>query len=135
MPDNHKPIFAQTIRDGAVTIQSADGTNSKQLFPAGTNGSLVDMISVTSDSEQQHNLKLSLLKEGVEYPMGVVAIASYAGNNSNVRPGRVLDLSLLPYLNGDGEVRIAGGSSLQVSADPALPAGKTMSIVAMGGDF
>jgi len=126
---NTKPIFAGTPKTPGVTLTSADGTSKKPLITAGTNGTRVDSLHVATDDTAAADLAVYLTRDGVDQYLGTVPIPAGAGVAS------VAYVEMLDYLNAGNPMTLEAGLALTISAVAAITAGKTLTVIAWGGDF
>jgi len=134
------PMFAQTIANGYTKIVTADSTNYKTLLTAGANGSLVDLITVTSTDTSSRDLQFCITISGTDYIFCTVSVSANSGNTSSVglvsifdspRLGLTLGLPLLDS-NGNKLLRLGNGEVLKVKAVATVTAAREISVRASG---
>ena len=76
---NFKPIFQAAPKTLCVTRDNSDGTASVAVYTAGSNGGLVDSISVVSTDTAARILVLSIDYATTECSSGEVDIPACAG--------------------------------------------------------
>lgn len=135
MTANRNPVFPELITTDAVQIANADGTNAKALSTPGANGRNLTAVIATSTDTAAAVLNLSILKGGVTYPIGQTSVPAGAGTNGAAKAVNLLNAVDAPYLRPDGSLDLANGAVLQVAANLAVTAAKTVSVVAFGGDY
>lgn len=135
MPINRNPIFPEVVTTDAVQIVNADGTTAKTLSTPGTNGRNITSIPCVSDDTAAVTVNLSILKGGTSYRIGQTVVPIGAGTNGTAKPVNLLNTVDATWLKPDGSIDLANGAVLQVAANVAVTAAKTVNIVAMGGDY
>lgn len=135
MPANTSPIFPLVVQTSAVNIVNADGTNEKTLVTAGSNGTRVDVV-VMSTTEVVGNFISVILNDGAtSYVVGWLPVQSGAGTDNLNNAIKVLNLAYLPWLDASGSLFLKSGWTLKIAAKTAVAAGKTLSLVAFSGDY
>jgi len=132
------PIFIGSIKNGQTTVVNADSTNNKTLVTAGSSGSKVETISVTSDDTSARVFQIIETISSVDYILGEVNVPAGAGTDGTTKAVDVLNLTDLPWLRTDGSNRylfLASGSVLKVKAKVAVTTAKTVYFVAQYGDY
>jgi hypothetical protein len=129
------PSFLGTPAYGRQTIANADGTSTKDLFTAGASGSQVQAIMITTDETAARDLKIYIYDGTNTDLIGVVNVPIGAGNTSGVLAVNALDKSLLPWLPDDKVITLKAGFKIKIAAGTAVTSGKTITVVALGGDF
>lgn len=144
--------FTQTIRNPLVNLATSDGTiisglsstsilNTKLFLSAGSEGSIVKAISITSDDTAARNVAFYLNTDGgtSRYLIGVINVpitSGYTGTSINV------DVLNHPYLTGltiDQTGRqvlpLAAGASISVGVTTAITALKGIHIISVVEDY
>lgn len=135
MAANTSPIFVKNASAAAVTIVNADTTTKKTLVTAdATNGSRVLSVNAASDDTAAVNLDLWITISAVDYKLGVKQVPIGAGHTT-VAAASVLDPAMIPSLQADGSLLLGPGHVLKVSAQAAVTAGKTVTLIAQYGDY
>jgi hypothetical protein len=127
---SNNPMFEGSIRVAGIQIVNTDGTTKKTILTGATNGTRIDAIRVCSDDTSAVNLAFYINDGSTDYYIGNVPVASGTGYGT-VLPVEALT-SLSPVL---GYLVLPSGYSLKVNAVSAVTSGKTVNIVAIGGDF
>jgi len=135
MVANTSPIFVLTANLAEVTFVNADSTTPKDLISAGTDGTKVLGIAVTSDDTSAVNLELYVHDGTTAYLVGTVRVATLSGTDGAVAAVDLLDAEALPWLDADGEFFIPTGYKLQVAPLAAVTTAKTVTIVCFAGDY
>jgi hypothetical protein len=134
MSINRNPIFPEVPTADCVQIANADGTTVKTLSTPGSNGRNITAIVATSNDTAAVVLNLSILKGGITYPLCQVTVPIGAGTSA-AKPYNILNITDMPFLAADGSLTLASGAVLQVAANAAVTAAKTVQIIAIGGDY
>lgn len=130
MPANTNPIFVLTAVAKGTTIVNSDGTTKKSLVTGGTNGTRIDHIPVSSDDTAAVDLAWWLNDGVTDFYLGNTRIAAGSGYTTIARVDAIATLS--PTL---GYLFIPSSYILKVNAVAAVTSGKTVTIVATGGDY
>jgi hypothetical protein len=136
MPLNTNPVFIGTRRSVGVEMDNADSTNQVSLFAAGTNGSLIEAISVTSTDTAAVELDLYLYDGAASFSLGSVTVPIGAGTNggtANAVDG--LNQTELPWLRDDLTLALGAGCTLKAAAHAAITSGKVVHVSVFGGDY
>lgn len=134
MAGNKQPIFQVAPKTTSIDIQNADGVVLKDLFTGGTNGSLIDNISVTNtDSGNAVDLVLTI-NDGVDdRQVGILEIPLSAGITTAAPAVNLLDAEAMPFFQSGGGLPLGPGAILKINASSAVSG--VISIVAYGGDY
>lgn len=135
MAANTAPIFVAAINNKGVTFVNADGTTTKDLFVAGANGSRVASIAATTTDTSANIVHLYAYDGTTAYLVGEVTVAAASGTDGATAAVNLLALSMCPWLNSDGSITLPSGWKLQASVAAAVTAAKTLTLVALGGDY
>jgi len=136
MAQNTSPIFVLTINNKGQTWANADGAGaSKDLFVAGANGSRIAAVAACSTDTAAIDVQLFAYDGTTAYLIGTITVAIGAGNTGSVAAQNLLALSSCPWLNSDGSITLPSGWKLQAKNVTTVTAAKTLTIVALGGDF
>lgn len=133
------PIFPQTVKNWVQSIANADGQTVKTLVTGGANGSKLESLIVSSSDSAARDFQLSMTVSSVSYVIGTITIPINAGTVNSAPSVDILRNAQLPGLaydpNGNKYLYVASGSTLTVQALTTVTSGKTLQIVAQGGDF
>ena len=133
---NYHPIYPESVIGKGLKIVNADGTAEKDAFThAGANGSRCDGWSATSDDTSAVILKISINDGTTSYQVGEVTVPAGAGTNGTEKAKKVLNLTDLPWLDQSGSIFMPPGWKITVAAKVAVTAGKTVSLVSLGGGY
>jgi len=136
MPANTNPIFVGARRSVGTELATADGTTARVIWTAGTNGSLIEAISITSTDTSAVEVDLFLSDGATVYSLGSVAVAIGAGTDGGTTaPANGLNQTELPWLRDDLTVAIGPDHLLMAAAHAAITAAKVVDIVVFGGDY
>ncbi len=140
MTTSSTPIFPVTITTPLVQILPATVSNLVTVYTAGTNGSKVERITVTStETANARDLQFVITQSATDYVIGTVTIPLNSGFNNSVPIVSVFDSSqffgLATDVNGNKYLYLASGSVLKVKSLTTVASGKALAIFAQGGDF
>ena len=130
MSANTTPIFTGTVVQAALALTSATTTTAQTLIAAGTNGTRLDNITLTTTDTASNWYTLSLLISGVSYPIGQVYVSAGSGTNSSMPA-----VNLLQILLGGPSMYLAYGTTLQVAPATTITSAKTTYVTCNGGTF
>lgn len=122
--------FPGTPVDYGVKIQNSDGTTPKDFIVGPTGGLMVGQIRAASDDTADVVLQFTRTVAGVDYIIGESKVPLGAGTN-----GSTAWKSILPDLNASEAMTLPAGTKLRVAAKTAVSSGKTIYLVADGGQF
>lgn len=135
MAANTAPIFVLSLNNKGVTFVNADGTSTKDVFVAGANGSRVASIAATTTDTSNNIVHLYAFDGTTAYLVGEVTVPLASGTDGTTAAVNLLSLSMCPWLNSDGSITLPSGWKLQASVTTAVTAAKTLTLVALGGDY
>ena len=131
MAANVNPIFELTPQAGAQTFVNADATNKKTLITAGAAGFRLDAISICSNDISAVNLAFYIDIGGTDYYIGNVLVAIGSGYTTVLKVDGLIQLKPA-FLNC---IVLPAGALLECNSVAAVAAAKTVTVVALGGDF
>ena len=133
------PVFPQTIKNGVVQIQNSDASNLKTIYTAGTNGSAVENLTVSSTDTASRDLQLSFLVGGTTYILGTLSIPANSGFTNAVPSVAILFSTQFPHMsvdaNGNCYLYLASGTTLQAKTLTTVTTAKIISIICQAGDY
>lgn len=129
------PIFPESIQNHTLEIDNADGTTTQSLVAAGTNGTRVNSISVSSTDTADAALFLYHYDGAADFYLGKVTIPDGSGFNGTVKAVSLLNQSDFPFLGDDLSYFLENGHSLRVAVESALTTAKVLNLVAICGDY
>jgi len=135
MAANTAPIFVATANCAEITFVNADGTTAKDLVSAGTDGTKIFSINCTSDDTSTVNMQVFLHDGTTAYLLGTVAVATLSGTDGSTAAVELLDSTLIPSVDADGELFIPTGYKIQVAPLAAVTAAKTVTVVCFAGNY
>jgi len=125
-----KPAFPATPVEFGVKLLNADGTAVKDFIVSPATGCRMGVIRAASDDTVAVTLQFKRTIGGTDYVLGEVQIPAGAGTN-----GTTGWVDVLASLNLDLPINLPAGSKIRVAAKTAVAAGKTIDLVAEGGQF
>lgn len=135
MVANTSPIFIDTPNNAEVTFVNADGTTAKDLMSAGTDGTKVLAINVTSDDTSTVEMEVYLHDGTTAYLLGTVDVVTLSGTDGATPSVNIMDPSLIAGLDANGELFMASGYKIQVAPKAAVTSAKTVTVVGFAGDY
>lgn len=135
MVANKSPIFVLTASLAEVTFVNADSTTPKDLVSAGTDGTKVLAINVTSDDTSAVTMSVFIHDGTTAYRLGAIVVPTLAGTNGTTPAVNLFDTTMIPALDSDGELFIPSGYKLQVAPGAAVTAAKTVTVVCVAANY
>lgn len=139
MAVSYNPIFPQSIKNAVLTFVNADGTATKDLITAGTNGSKVELLTVASTDTADRDMNLYVTISAVAYLLTTVKIPLTSGFTNALPAIDVLRHTQIPGLvydsNGNRVLFLASGSKLSIAMPVAVTAAKTITLFTAYEDF
>jgi hypothetical protein len=139
MPVTATPIYPQTVKNWTVQIANADASNKKSLVAGGSNGSKVEMISVSSTDTSDRDINVYLNDGSTDHLLGTIKVPLSSGNTNAIVPVNFLSNTqnpCTPYdAMGNKYIYVMNGYTLKVAATTTVTSGKIIDFIAQGGDF
>jgi hypothetical protein len=139
MATSNLAIFPKTLKTFAAKIVTSDSTNKVTLLTAGTDGTVLDALQVSSTDTSSRILLLYLNSGGVDYLLTTFAISANSGSNTGIVPVdllRNIQFTTNAFdANGNRFLRLSAGSSLKIAVTSALTSTKEIACVAQGVDY
>jgi hypothetical protein len=131
MAANTSPIFEAVVTCGSPqTFAIGDTTTKKTLVTAGTNGTRIDSIMVSTDDTSAVNLAFYITISAVDYYIGNVNVPAGSGYTTISRVDAVATLGPTT-----GYVALPAGALLKCNCVATMTTAKTTTVVPSGGDF
>jgi len=125
-----KPAFPASPVEFGVKLLNADGLAVKDFVISPSSGCRMGVIRAASDDTVDVRLQFKRTISGTDYVLGEVQIPAGAGTN-----GTTGWVDVLASLNLGLPINLPAGSKIRVAAKTAVAAGKTIDLVAEGGQF
>ena len=129
------PAYLQTVQDFQVQILPADTTTNKTIATAGTNGTRIMAITVTSTDTSARDVALKKTISGTDYLLGTFSIPITAGFINSTPTVNLMNHSQLPNLprdsNGNPYIQLETGTTLTIAALTTVTAAKVISVTAI----
>lgn len=136
MPPNTLPIYPLTVQTSVASFVNADGTAEKTLVTAGSNGSRIDAVSITSTDTVARVLNVSINTGSTSYVVGTVNVPANSGTDAATTAAvKLLQIGNLAWLDATGSVFLKAGWKLNLSPQVAVTSPKQISAVAFYGDY
>lgn len=134
------PIYVGTIKNGAVQIVNADGTTLKTLYTAGSNGSTINSIMVTSTDTTNRDIQLYINNGSTDFLIGTYLILANAGNTNTSVTVDILknaqNLAAAFDAMGNKTINLQANYVLKVGLlTGSVTSAKALSFVCYAGDF
>jgi hypothetical protein len=131
MAANTNPIFELIPISEGHQLVNGDGTTLQTILTAGAEGSRIDGIFISSDDTVDRNLAFYINNGATDFYIGNVAVPAGSGYTTVVRVDALATLKPA-YLNF---LVLHHAYLLKCGAVVAITAAKTVTVLAMGGDF
>lgn len=129
------PQFVGAPNLGCAKFVNSDGATGKTVFTAGSSGSRVLAMVATSDALSALQFTLTLERSSVSYKVDTFTIPG-ADLTTPTTSWNMLDPEWLRWLDpNEPHLILPSGVTLNVTPLAAVPSGKEVSILVMGGDF
>jgi hypothetical protein len=133
------PVFVQTPKNTQITIVAADASTNKTVCTAGTNGTKVTALWVTSDDTSARIIQWKITRSAVTVLCGSTNVATLAGTDGVTPAVDLLGATLNPGLpidnDGNKYLFLVSGDTLVISSTTTVTAAKTVSATAIHADF
>ncbi len=127
---NTSPIFELTANNVGTQFTSADASNKKTVFTAGSNGSRVDSISLCSNDTAAINLAVYFTIGGTDYYQGNINVPIGSGYTTVVKVEGLLTIAAQL-----GYIFLPASAVMKVNCVATMTAAKTLDVVVQGGDY
>ena len=130
------PRFPDLIVRGTGKFENADGTDIKDVITAGSDGTRIDHMFISSNDSSVHDATL-YLNDGVnDIWLGTLSVAAGSASGTVNRTAvNAMDNTKLTMLDGDLKLFMKAGDKIRASMDVAVTAACTVFVVAVGGDY
>ena len=133
--------YVGTPKVGLVSAVNADGTTAKTIVTAGSSGSKIVSLQVTSNDTSARTFIISIVRSAAIFIQGTFTIALASGTDGSAPSIDILgNTTLFPGLpvDNDGQryMLLQSGDTLTATlTTSAVTAAKTVSFTAHYGDF
>ena len=131
----NRPIFPGSIKNAALDIELADSTSEQDLLTAGTNGSRINSISVTSTDTNAVVLNFYYNDLATSFLIGSVTIPTLSGTDGSAPTVSALNITDMPFLGDDLALYLEGSDKITVAAVSAVTTALKVTLVATYGDY
>jgi hypothetical protein len=136
------PVFSQAINCTPVTIVNATAQTYQTAFTAGSNGSIITGMIVSSTDTSNRDITINITRSATNYQLTQVSIPLTAGTVNSVPAVSIFGTSgqaQLPGLeqdaNGNAIIRLKSGDTLTINAPVTVTSGKTITAFVYGEDL
>lgn len=137
------PIFPQTVKNFVQTFVNATGNGSAAaltLYAAGSNGSKVESLIVSSSDTSARDVTIAVLVSATLYVLTTISIPITAGLTNSAPCIDILRSTQFPGLasdaNGNKYLYLASGTTLQAYLTSAsVTAAKNIYFFGQAGDY
>jgi hypothetical protein len=134
------PFYPKNLIDPTCRIQNSDSTNFVTFMTAGADGSILDMITVsTTESANSRTLQLYRSIGGVDYLIATYNIAANSGVGVNQPAVNILNNANFPATaydsSGNKILKLAPNTSLKVKLLSAVAASNFIAVCGTGFDY
>lgn len=138
MAANTAPIYVKNVTGKGTQWTNSDAANTKKAISptVGAEGTRIHAISAASTDATARDFSLYLNDGSTDFLIGTVTITSSAGSISTSGSVSLLASSvLLPWVASDGSIFVPAGWVLKAENLTQVTSAKTVSIVAIAGDY
>lgn len=133
------PIFPQALNVTPQTIVNGDGTTAKTVFTAGSNGSKLEVMNISSTDTSNRDVAIYLTRSAVNYLLTTIKILANSGNNNAIPATDCMKNAQIPSLSidaaGNRFLLLKSGDTVSVAATTTVTAAKTITIITNGADY
>lgn len=133
------PVFPQALKTAQQTFAIGDTTTNKTVVSAGSNGSKIDSLMVSSTDTSDRDIQIFLTSSSTNYLLATVKVPLGSGNADTIAAVDVLHSGMIPGLpldaNGNRCLTLAAGWSITAAMVATVTTAKTVTVLAMGSDF
>lgn len=133
------PAFPQAINPDIGQITNADTTTLKTIWTAGTNGSLLQALGMSSTDTANRDINFYITRSAVDYLICTIQAPLSAGNTNAIAAVDVLRNAMWPWLMydmaGNRQLRLKSGDVLKFASTATITAAKLITCVADGQDL
>lgn len=133
MAANTQPVFTDTVVRGSARFLPADTTTVKTVLTAGTDGTRIDYLLISSSSSAAEAVTIYLNDGTYDIPIATVEVPIGAGTLTTETAVNVLDPAVCPFVTADRRLYLKGGDLIRASVDTVTD--NVLYVVAIGGDF
>ena len=132
MPPNTNPIFELTVVSAGVQLTSTNTTDLQSVMTAGGNGTRIDGIFCSTDDTSAVNLAFYINDNGTDdWYIGNVLVPTGSGYTTVARVDALATLGI----GSPKYLALTQNYSLKVACVATMTAGKTTTILVVGGDY
>lgn len=136
MAVNTKPMFIGKTKGQGTTWTNSDAAATKKTVftAAASEGSLLTALAVTSTDTSDRVFNLYLNDGSTDFLIGSKTANAGAGTGALAGLNLLADTAAFPFLSPDG-LLVPYGWSVKLENATQVTAAKTVTMVALGGDF
>lgn len=133
------PAYPQAINFGIGQILPADTTTLKTIWTAGTNGSLLQALFVSSTDTSDRTLNFYVTRSATDYLLCTITATANSGNSVTVGSIDVLRHAnwngLMYDMAGNRQLRLKSGDVLKFASTGTITTAKAITAFADGEDL
>lgn len=133
------PVFIQTPKITPITIVAADASNQKVVATAGTNGTKVVGLNITSDDSSTRIVQVSLTRSATNYLMASASVTTLSGTEGATATVNMMNKTFWPGLpidnDGNPYFYMESGDTLSIACTSTVTAAKTITGTCVFGNF
>jgi hypothetical protein len=140
MPGTPTPILPQTVAPAVASFANADGTTIKAILTAGSNGTKITAVTISSTDGTARDMKFYAHDGSTNHLLCTVQVPANSGNTNALAPVDLFRATMCPGLsfdsNGNREMFIKSGWSLRAGAGTAVTAAAAIAVICTSaGDY
>lgn len=133
------PALPQAINFGIGQILPADTTTLKTIWTAGSNGSLLQSLGMSSTDTSNRDIQFYITRSGTDYLICTIQAPLTAGATNAIPSVDVLRHAMWPWLQydmaGNRQLRLKSGDVLKFASTGTITAAKVVNCFADGEDL
>lgn len=133
------PVLAQTPKITPVNIVNGTGTGVVTAATAGSNGSKVVSVTITSTDTSARVVQLNLTRSATNYLLASANVAAASGTDGVTTVVNMLASATFPGLpvdnDGQSYIFLQSGDTLTVGSTTTVTSGKTITVATVQADF
>lgn len=138
MAKNEALYFTGTLQQTGQSFTDSDGTNTKDLFAAGTEGANIYALWLSSTAPADATMYLSINDGATDFPIGLITVPTNTATDSVQGASGLLELvpiGLRQDHHGNYFLRLSANYKLRGALGSALGAGETITVLSDGELF
>jgi len=133
------PAYPQSVQNWILQLTPTQTTTSTLFITAGTNGTKVELINVTSTDTTARDVIVNIFNSSTNYQISQISIPITAGTINSTPSVNLLTNSQFASLprdtNGNPYIYLASGYNLYIAMGTTITTAKVVTLIAHGVNF